>query len=529
MAHLGSRRRRVLALPVGLALTVSLGFLPTGTATAADSAAAGGPSAPVVTDGPKLSYVVNTRGGRSTTRSVEKAIGKAGGTVVTTYDRIGVIVVTSQNPDFAKTVRKVRGVDSAGATRTAPLPSQSTTDLGAPQQVTAEEMAAATAKAERANQRAGGAAGGSGKALAQDPLEPLQWDLPAIKADKAHEKTLGSRNVTVAVIDTGVDDTHPDIAPNFDRAASVNCVSGKPDTADGAWRPTSEESPHGTHVAGEIAGAKNGVGITGVAPGVKVAGIKASTPAGYFFTEAVVCSFVWAAEHGVDVTNNSYYTDPWYFNCTTDPDQKALVDAITRATRYAENKGTVNVAAAGNENYDLAADSITDPSSPNDSTPGERVVDPSKCLDIPTQLPGVVTVASTGAKNLKSSFSNHGLGIIDVAAPGGDSTRYQTPAPPATSGLILGPLPGGTWGYMAGTSMASPHAAGVAALLKSTHPHAPAWAIKALLKVQADDVACPEAYDIDGDGQVDAVCEGGKRYNSFYGAGLVDALAAVSK
>ena len=160
---------------------------------------------------------------------------------------------------------------------------------------------------------------------------------------------------------------------------------------------------------------------------MKVAGIKVST------TEASSTRRPWSAAscgrptHGVDVTNNSYYTDPWYFNCTDDPDQKALVDAVTRATRYAEKKGTVNVAAAGNENYDLAADEITDPFSPNDATPGDRVVDPSECFDIPTQLPGVVTVAATGAKGIKSSFSNYGLGVIDVAAPGGDSTAYQTP------------------------------------------------------------------------------------------------------
>ncbi|AXG77171.1 S8 family peptidase [Streptomyces paludis] len=516
MAHLGSRRRRALALPVGLALTVSLGFLP-GTASAAQT---GGPT-PVVTDGPKLSYVVNTYGGALTATSVKKAIDRAGGTVVTSYDKIGVIVATSQNPEFAKTVRKAGGVFSAGATRTAPLPSQSTTDIGAPVELTAEQVEAVTAATAKASSSA------SAAAAEPDPLEPLQWDLPAIKADKAHLKTLGSSKVTVGVIDTGVDDTHPDLAPNFNRAASVNCVSGKPDTTDGAWRPTAAESPHGTHVAGEIAAAKNGIGVTGVAPGVQVAGIKASTPAGYFYAEAVVCSFVWAADHGIDVTNNSYYTDPWYFNCVTDPDQKALVDALTRATRYAESKGTVNIAAAGNENYDLAARTIDDSSSPNDSTPVDRTIDTSKCFDIPTELPGVVTVSATGAKGLKSSFSNHGLGVIDLTAPGGDATRYQTPEPPATSGLILGPLPGARWGYMAGTSMASPHVAGVAALLKSTHPHASAAAIKALLKVQATKVACPETYDLNGDGVADAECTGSKYYNSFYGAGLVDALAAV--
>ncbi|MFE1195413.1 S8 family peptidase [Streptomyces olivaceoviridis] len=500
-----SRYRRALALPAGMALATALAFLPGVNASAATATPAAS------ADGPTLSYVVNVRPGHAVSARVQQAIAEAGGSVVVAYDRIGVIVAHSANPGFAQRIRSVRGVDSAGATRNAPLPAQSTTDLGTPRTLSAGEAAQVTA------------------ADGQDPLEPLQWDLPAIKADKAHEKTLGSRDVTVAVIDTGVDDTHPDIAPNFDRAASANCVSGKPDTTDGAWRPSASESPHGTHVAGEIAAAKNGVGVTGVAPGVKVAGIKVANPDGYFYTEAVVCGFVWAAEHHVDVTNNSYYTDPWYFNCTTDPDQKALVDAVTRASRYAERKGAVNVAAAGNESYDLASDSITDPVSPNDGTPSDRVIDPHECYDIPTQLPGVVTVAATGAKGLKSSFSNYGLGVIDIAAPGGDSTAYQKPEPPATSGLILGPLPGGKWGYMAGTSMATPHVAGVAALIKSTHPHASAALVKALLYAEANATPCTDPYDINGDGKVDAVCEGSKNRNGFYGRGTADALAAVTR
>ncbi|WP_309059863.1 S8 family serine peptidase [Streptomyces sp.] len=502
------RHRRALVIPAGMAVATALAFLPN---TAATAAPAADEAAVTSAEATPLSYVVNVRGGHGTSAHVKKAIGRAGGTIVTSYDKIGVIVVHSSNPDFAKTVRKVRGVQSAGATRTAPLPSAATADMGTPKVLSAAEVAEAEA------------------AEGQDPLQPLQWDLPAIKADRAHEKSLGSPEVTVAVIDTGVDDTHPDIAPNFDRAASVNCVSGKPDTSEGAWRPGPSESAHGTHVAGEIAAAKNGVGMTGVAPGVKVSGIKVSNPDGFFYTEAVVCGFVWAAEHGVDVTNNSYYTDPWYFNCTNDPDQKALVEAVTRASRYAERKGAVNVAAAGNENYDLAADEITDPVSPNDSTPSDRVVDPSECYDIPTQLPGVVTVAATGAKGLKSSFSNYGRGVVDIAAPGGDSTAYQKPEAPATSGLILGTLPGGKWGYMAGTSMASPHVAGVAALIKSTHPHASPALVKALLYAQADATACADPYDINGDGKADAVCEGPKNRNGFYGWGMTDALDAVTR
>lgn len=510
MAHLGSRRRRVLALPAGLALTASLGFLPAGAASAAPADEV---PAAVVSDGPKLSYVVNVKGGHGTAKSVKKAIAKAGGSVVIAYDQIGVIVVHSQNPDFAKTIRTVKGVQSAGVTRTAPLTAAGDTAIDSERPLTAAEAKASAAQAD----------------ADQDPLEPLQWDLPAIKADKAHEKSLGSKKVTVAVIDTGVDDTHPDLAPNFDRAASVSCVGGAPNTADGAWRPGPGESDHGTHVAGTIAAAKNGVGVTGVAPGVKVSGIKVSQPDGFFYTEAVVCGFVWAAEHGVDVTNNSYYTDPWLFNCKNDADQAALVEAHARAIRYAERKGAVNVAAAGNSRMDLAADELTDTTSPNDTTPVERVINPRECLDIPTQIPGVVTVSALGAKNLKSSYSNYGLGVVDISAPGGDSTLYQKPDAPAVDGRILSTLPGGGYGYKAGTSMASPHVAGVVALIKSTHPHASAATVKALLYAQADDTECTNPYDIDGDGTVDAVCEGGKRDNAFYGTGVADALDAVRR
>ncbi|WP_190140752.1 S8 family peptidase [Streptomyces longispororuber] len=528
--------RRVLALPLGVAVVSALAFLP-GTAAAQPDAppaagppaagpsgsSAAGPSGPSAAgpsvaaasaDGAAMSYVVNVRKsyGGWISQHVKKAIAKAGGKVVIAYDQIGVIVVHSANPDFARTIRKAKGVQSAGATRTAPLSAQSDDAVEEARPLSAREAAAA----------AGAAARG------QDELEPLQWDLPAVKADRAHKVSLGSPKVTVGVLDSGVDDTHPDIAPNFDKKASASCLGGVPTQKDGAWRPVPKESDHGMHVAGTIAAAKNGTGITGVAPGVKVASLKVAEPAtGLYYTEAVVCGFVWAAEHGVDVTNSSYYTDPWLFNCRTDPDQRALVDAVGRASRYAERKGAVNVAAAGNAKTDLAQETLVDTTSPNDSTPVERTIRTADCFDLPSQLPGVVTVSSTGAKGLKSSFSNYGKGVIDITAPGGDSTAYQKPQPPATSGLILSTLPGGKFGYKAGTSMASPHAAGVAALIKSSHPKASAARVKALLYRQADAVPCANPYDIDGDGKVDAVCEGGKNRNGFYGVGMIDALDAV--
>ncbi|PZT74380.1 MULTISPECIES: S8 family peptidase [unclassified Streptomyces] len=501
MAHPVPGRARALALPVGLALTASLGVLP------AEVAAA------VAADGPDLSYVVNTRVGRRSVERVRGAVERAGGTVVIAYDRIGVVVVRSKNPDFAGTIRRVRGVRSAGATRTRPIVPRATTDIGVDVPLTAAQERAAAARA----------------AADQDPMEPLQWDLLAIRADEAHRRTPGSASVTVAVIDTGVDDTHPDLAPNFDRASSANCVSGAPDTTPGAWRPKPGESDHGTHVAGTVAAAKNGVGITGVAPGVKVSGIKVGDPDGFFYTEAVVCGFVWAADHGADVTNNSYFTDPWLYTCADDPDQGALVEAVHRAARYAERRGVVNVASAGNASDDLSADTLTDATSPDDGTPADRTVDPGRCPDIPAMLPGVVTVSATGAKGLKASYSNYGNGVVDVAAPGGDATAYQQPDAPATSGLILSTLPGGRYGYKAGTSMAAPHVAGVVALIRSKHPYASPAGVKALLTLGADAKACGAPYDIDGDDAVDAVCEGDERRNGFYGAGTVDALDAVRR
>ncbi|MEU2078919.1 S8 family serine peptidase, partial [Streptomyces sp. NPDC013489] len=104
-----------------------------------------------------------------------------------------------------------------------------------------------------------------------------------------------------------------------------------------------------------------------------------------------------------------------------------------------------------------------------------------------------------------------------------------TPEAPAVNGLILSTTVNGGYNYKGGTSMASPHAAGVLALLKSTHPHASPAALKAMLYAQADKLACTNPYDIEGDGTIDAVCEGPKNKNGFYGAGLIDALDAVRR
>ncbi|MEU9045372.1 MULTISPECIES: S8 family serine peptidase [unclassified Kitasatospora] len=407
--------------------------------------------------------------------AAKSAVAAKGGTVFASYDTIGVIVAHSTGTGFAAALRTVPGVQQVGATRTSDVPADAYNPA-----LPANPAQSATTL-----------------------TESNRWDMTQIKADQAWNVTTGSPSVKVGVLDTGVDDQHQDLAPNFDAADSVSCAYGKPDTRTGAWR---DVDTHGTHVAGTIAAAKNGKGVIGVAPGVKVASVRIAEPTStLFYAENTVCGFIWAGDHGFKVTNNSYYTDPWQFNCPNDLDQAAVIEGVKRAQEYAEGKGSLQVAAAGNADYDLAA-KTTDTASPNDSTPVTRTIS-NACLDIPTELPGVVTVAATGSGSGKASYSNFGRGVIDVAAPGGDGAT-----------AVYSTLPGGKYGTKSGTSMASPHVTGVAALIASTDPSLTPADIRARLATQADDLACPAG---------DSRCTGTTANNAFFGEGQVDALKAV--
>ncbi|MFI6449431.1 S8 family peptidase [Kitasatospora sp. NPDC050543] len=417
-------------------------------------------------------YLVITAPGDTT--AVQTAVSGNGGTVFAHYDAIGVIVAHSASATFASTMRGVSGVQQVGATRTSDVPA----DAYNPALPATPTQVATTV------------------------TESTRWDMAQIKADQAWAVTTGSQTVKVGVLDTGVDDLHQDLAPNFDAADSVSCAYGRPDTRTGAWR---DVDTHGTHVAGTIAAAKNGKGVIGVAPGVTIASVRIAEPSStLFFAENTVCGFVWAGDHGFKVTNNSYYTDPWQFNCPDNIDQAAIIEGVRRAQAYAEGKGSLQVAAAGNSDYDLA-NKTTDWASPNDSSPVTRTIS-NACMDIPTELPGVVTVAAMGSGNVKASYSNFGRGVIDIAAPGGDGASgvYST-------------LPGGKYGTKSGTSMASPHVTGVVALLAGANPTATPADLRATLAQQATDTACP----------ADGRCTGTTANNAFFGEGQVDALKAV--
>ncbi|MFE0647178.1 S8 family serine peptidase [Streptomyces sp. NPDC059534] len=421
--------------------------------------------------GTRAYLVITAPGGTS---AVSAAVTSNGGSVFATYDAIGVIVAHSTSASFAASMRTVGGVQQVGATRTSDVPADAYNPA-----LPANPAQSATTL-----------------------TESNRWDMTQIKADQAWAVTTGSATVKVGVLDTGVDDQHQDISPNFNAADSASCAYGKADTRAGAWR---DVGSHGTHVAGTIAAAKNGKGVIGVAPGVKISSVRIAEPtSSLFFAENTICGFVWAGDHGFKVTNNSYYTDPWQFNCPDNVDQAAIIEGVRRAQAYAEGKGSLQVAAAGNSNYDLA-NKTTDSESPNDSTPVTRTIT-NACIDIPTELPGVVTVAAQASGGAKASYSNFGNGVIDIAAPGGDGSTQ-----------VYSTLPGGKYGNMSGTSMASPHVTGVAALIASANPTFTPAQIRDQLGVQATDRACPS----------DARCTGTATKNGFFGEGAVDALKAV--
>ena len=349
-----------------------------------------------------------------------------------------------------------------------------------------------------------------------------QWDMTMIGADRAHALHDGSGDVLVGVLDSGVDADHPDLFTAVDRSASAGCDTGVPDPSPSAWQPSSE---HGTHVAGIIAAADDGTGITGVAPGVRIAAVKVVDAEGFIYPEYAVCGFMWAARNRMRIANHSYFVDPWLFTCDDQPGQSVVHEALRRAAGYATAHGVLSIAAAGNEALDLAEPTVDTKSPNNAPSHRARPVD-NHCDVLPAELPDVLAVSAVGAGGVKSSYSSYGAGVVDLAAPGGD-VRQRPPA--ANSGCVLSTVPGGGYGRMCGTSMAVPHVSGVAALVASAHPSATPAELASLVLSSAAPVACPDGpYDPDSDGTADARCITAGAGNGFYGAGVVDAVAATA-
>jgi len=479
-------------------------------------------------------------------------VGRAGGTVVASYPQIGVVIASSTSSTFTQAMRGGTNIEAVAL-------SQAVAKVESP--------AVASPEGDLPNAPA-----------TPDTLAPLQWDMRQIHAPEAHAITGGSPLVVVGDIDTGLDKDHPDLVQNIDFSHSVSCESGAPVNAPAAW---DDKNGHGTHTAGTIAAADNGFGVTGVAPNVKVAGIKSANDDGFFFVHMVVCSFMWAGSQHLDVTNNSYFMDPFLFNCRNNAAQRAGWKAAKRVIDYAQKQGVTVVASEGNESEDLSHPQI-DVISP-DFPPGEeeeREIT-NACVVIPNEIDGVIGVTAVGNTRqtdddddpndyLKSYYSSYGVSTADVTAPGGDF-YYGRGTEGQPFGLVLstwpseigcgrsvkedpGTPPGGatTYCYLQGTSMASPHVAGLAALIISRYGDLKSpqngkmrpGQVEALIQQTADPQPCPTALPLQGAAGSSRAntpyanttrasgdpqeCQGGPGHNSWYGAGQINALRAVT-
>jgi lantibiotic leader peptide-processing serine protease len=501
-------RRRYLSAALALALAATIGVVAL---------------APTAGAGTTRTYIVLYKQ-HAVANDAAARIQSAGGTLVASYSQIGVAIARSSNNAFAATLKKDLKIKGVASTEGFGVQLPDQTEQGS--DATGDDVEAT--------------AWG-------DSLSNRQWDMTQIHAPEAQAINPGSQTVLVGDIDTGLDFTHPDIAPNYDAANSADCESGVAQPLAAG----NDANGHGTHTAGTIAAAANGIGIVGVAPNVKIAGIKSSNDDGFFFPEMVVCSFMWAGTHGVDVTNNSYFADPWLFNCKNDPEQRAIWQAETRAIKFAQQNGVVVVAASGNFSDDLAnpTQDVTSPDFPEGTAVTRAIT--NACAVVPVEVPGVVGVNANGNQVVKSFYSNYGYGVTDVIAPGGDSLFF-TPSPDVPNGRVLSTWPaavlettclaarrvvdasGATYCYQQGTSMASPHATGVVALIMSQFPGISTGAAMSMLRDTADPLACPTAEQMTRyaafpsvNNGAPQVCTGDVNYNSFNGYGQVNALTAV--
>jgi subtilisin family serine protease len=302
------------------------------------------------------------------------------------------------------------------------------------------------------------------------------------------------------------------------------------------------------------------------------------------FLQPVVDALTYGADIGLDVINMSFFVDPWLYNCLDNPAdppesriaQRTTVEAVNRALEYAHAKGVTLVGSLGNAHEDLG-NPRADPTSPNSPVGGAylRTIDNGTCLLLPAEGPHVLGVSAVGPSGTKADYSNYGVEQVSLAAPGGwlqdgfgtprfgraenlvlstyprsllqtrgavDATGAVTPLGVANGvQSACGPRGCGYYVPMQGTSMAAPYVAGVAALVVSEfgsadpqHPGNLTMAPDEVERVLVDSAApmpCPApvvSYTREGrPSDFDAPCAGDASFNGHYGAGIVDAFAAV--
>lgn len=286
-----------------------------------------------------------------------------------------------------------------------------------------------------------------------DPMLKDQYSLNLTNAIKAWDIQKGKKDTLIAVIDSGVDMTHPDLKDKIVKSYNVFSKDSK----------VRDDNGHGTHCAGIAAAAVgNGAGTAGVAPGCGLMPVQVLNSGGGGSDQTIADGVVWAADNGAKVMTMSLGL---YKR------SKVIEDAL----QYALDKDVLLCASAGNNNAEN---------------------DPETAPHLPSTYPGVVEVAATDAKDQKASFSNWGKTVV-VAAPG---HQILSTVPTYSNGT-------GKTSYatMSGTSMASPFAAGVAGLIRSQHPEWNREQVRKAMEAAVTDLGDKGFDQYFGHGRVDAL------------------------
>ena len=406
------------------------------------------------------------------------------GEIVNSMPEIGIAVVKPTSPNFEKKVAKLAGVKAV-------LPDLKTKWIE---------------PVKFMNQANPPSIGND------EPYFDYQWGIDAINAPEAWNAGYTGKKTKVFILDSGIDAEHPDLAPNLNTSLCASFVPGEDyNVEDGFY------FNHGTHVAGIVAAAHNGYGVIGVAPYSEIVAVKVLseyTGSGDF--SWINDGIVYAADNGAQVINMSFgatFNRNGFYYDENDELQKVPavilqnhILAMQRAVNYAYRKGAVVVVSAGNgaSNFD-----------------GNGSI-----FKLPAELQNVIAVSATAPDywfgsfvdeipnpefnefDIPASYTDFGKSLVNLAAPGGDFDFY--PQPNFHLYYVLSTIPGG-WSWAAGTSMAAPHVAGVAALIigKYEGKISPQEVTKQLLKT---------ADKLDGNGA-----------SVLYGKGRVNAYRAVTE
>ena len=410
------------------------------------------------------------------------AVAAAGGTVRYASADAGLAVVDSSNANFLSAVRASRAVTTAVE--------DMVLQFKVPEPMGLEEAAVTPAN---------------------ETFWNAQWAPRAIEAPAAWDAGWTGKGVRVAVLDGGIHNTHIDLAANMDTAASRSFVSTDPATCEGKYNCDTGTFWHGTHVAGIVAAADNGIGTIGIAPEATILGVKVlHSGTGSF--GSVIAALLYASTEGrADIINMSLGADV----PRGGRDVAELTSLLNRAVNFATARGALVVSAAGNDGFDL------------DHT--------RSLITVPAESGNGIAVSATGPEGFAlgatnfsrpSSYTNYGKSLVWVSGPGGDfalpgEDLCVIPRIPAgvlvtncwVFDMVLSTSRGGatsisSYSWAAGTSMAAPAVAAVAALIKQKNPGFGPAQLQAKLAQSATD-------------------EGKVGHDEFHGAGFVNARRAV--